>query len=198
MRLFHPLPFLLVLACGEQTTYTPGPSDEPVAGEQPTDTGDAADPDDPDDPEDTGDNDQEGLQINGGEWLTTEEYMATDDCNMGEWVVDGPGGELIVEVTSDETFELTHSRGTEHCTLSGHTFSCDVWYSEDTTPQDEYGLDALITLELISHGWFDSNDSLVMETDVEADCDGGSCWLVSLTTSSFPCDMLVHLEASPK
>ena len=189
-RLFHPLPFLIVLAaCGGETTYT---SDPP--GQPPTDTGSTSTPDTPGD---TGEID-DGLQITAGDWLTTAEYMETDDCNMGEWVVDGPGGELIVDVTSDDTFELTHSRGTEHCTLSGHTFSCDVWYSEDTTPQDEYGLDALITLELVSHGWFDSNDSLVMETDVEADCDGGSCWLVSLTTSSFPCDMLVHLEASPK
>ncbi len=48
---------------------------------------------------------------------------------------------------------------------------------------------------MTAYGTFRTSMNMEWHTAIEADCDGGSCWLVSLTTSSFPCDMEVYVEA---
>ena len=79
--------------------------------------------------------------------------------------------------------------------LVDDVFSCNSRETEDTTPSDEFGLDAVIILELTPHGTFTSETELEMITDVVTNCQGPDCWLVQLATSAMPCEMTVVTTA---
>jgi hypothetical protein len=133
-----------------------------------------------------------------GEWTTLDEYLPLDACNMADWVSDGPGGTLILRTTEEAGLEISHGHGTEECSFDESGFECLTRESEDTTAQDDYGLDALILLELSAGGVFDGRDLLEMQTEIVATCTGDDCWMVELATAEFPCEMQVVLEAEAR
>ena len=130
-----------------------------------------------------------------GDWVKLDEYLPLDECNMGDWVSDGPGGLLVLSRVGTDGLDIAHDHGTETCTFDESGFECRARQTEDTTAEEDYGLDALILLELAASGVFDGRDSLQMQTHIVANCAGDDCWMVELATAEFPCEMEVHLEA---
>ncbi len=183
----------LLVACAPETT-APEPVDRPDwqdTGRQPQDTGTQG--------EDTDTQQEDKSFLESGTWVTTDEYLPMDGCEMADWVTEGPGGEIEVVQTGDTRFTITHSRGTETCTIAGDkSFSCEPYERLDTTPQDEYSLDAVLVMTLTSSGSLPSADKLLWDTAINVDCNGNACWAVSLATSSFPCSMKVHVDAKPR
>ena len=130
-----------------------------------------------------------------GSWNKVNEYLPLDDCDMAEWVSDGPGGTIQLNVLGDDMLEIQHGHGNEDCTFTEAGFNCNQRWKHDTTPQEDYGLDATIILNLKATGSFYGDAAMEMETEIDVDCEGPACWLVSLSTASFPCEMTVILEA---
>ena len=169
-----------------------GPEANPPRGEKPG-------PDEPNvEPNDTGEAEPEEptpFSPTEGEWTKLEEYLPLDDCNMADWVSDGPGGTITVAITGEKGMSIQHGHGAETCVFDEEGFECSGRATEDTTAQDEYGLDALVLLDLQAQGLFESEDFLEMQTDIVARCEGEDCWLVELATAAFPCEMQVVLRA---
>lgn len=133
-----------------------------------------------------------------GTWVTVVEYLPNDDCQMADWVSDGPGGQIELVQDGPERFTITHDRGVEYCTFNADkSFQCEPYQRDDSTPQD-YSLDAVLDMTLTSSGALPSPDRLMWDTAIQVECVGGGCWAVELATSSFPCDMTVHVEAQPQ
>ena len=181
-----------ILGCAQE--YMPEEeTDEPVADVDTFETGGSSETDPIDEPTETTWTGTEAFEPTEGSWITLREDMLFDDCDMADWVTDGPGDILTIELDAD--LFITHSRGTEACSLSGTTYGCDMRVDEDTTAIDDYGLNALITLELTTSGYFDDTEAMIMQTDIVADCEGDDCWLVELSTAAMPCDMAIEIEA---
>ena len=115
--------------------------------------------------------------------------MTQDACNMEDWVLDGIGDQIILDVVADGELELTDSRGTADCIYDEDGFDCDPRAIEDRTPETDFGLSAIIELQTHTWGTFDGAEYLIMETAIVADCAGSDCWLVEMATADFPCEM---------
>ena len=50
--------------------------------------------DDDDEVQDSDVEDQEEAFVVSGTWVTVDEYLPNDGCQMADWVSDGPGGEI--------------------------------------------------------------------------------------------------------
>jgi hypothetical protein len=114
---------------------------------------------------------------------------------MQDWVIDGPGDQLILDVVGDGDLEIFDSRGVLSCSYDELGFDCDTRTLEDHTASTDYGLSAIIVLQTNASGVFDGSERLAMETDIVADCSGSDCWLVEVATASFPCEMQVWTSA---
>jgi hypothetical protein len=130
-----------------------------------------------------------------GPWEIVGESMRWDDCNMEEWVINGVSNPMQLVVLADGQFSLTHGKGTDLCDLEEQTYSCEVRNVLDTTPEEDYGLDAVLTLEMTASGGFEGPEQLTLNTDVLVTCEGDACWLVELTTAFMPCTMGVETQA---
>jgi len=130
-----------------------------------------------------------------GAWVTLSETMPIDGCSMEDWVVNDPGQSIDVAVTSESNFEIVDDRVNLQCDYDETGFDCLPSTFTDTTPSEDFGLDATIVLNLETFGEFDGPDVLTMHTDITATCSGSECWLVALATSSFPCQMNLITEA---
>ena len=154
--------------------------------------------DDDDEVQDSGVEDQEEPFVVSGTWVTVDEYLPNDGCQMADWVSDGPGGEIELVQDGPDKFTITHDRGDEYCTFNADkSFQCEPYQRDDSTPQD-YSLDAVLDMTLTSSGLLPSPEQLIWDTAIQVECVGDGCWAVELATSSFPCDMTVHVEAQPR
>jgi len=168
-------------------TDTDDSDDEPPADSQPGDGGIDNEPDD-EPPSDE-------FQPNDGAWVTLSEAMPLDGCSMEDWVVNDPGQPIDVSVVSDSDFEIIDARVNLQCVYDETGFDCLPSTFTDTTPSEEFGLNATLVLQLETFGEFDGPDLLTMHTEITANCSGSDCWLVALATSSFPCEMSLITEA---
>jgi hypothetical protein len=130
-----------------------------------------------------------------GDWLTVVEEMLVDDCKMADWVSDGPGDSFLVNTPEEGRVDIEHGLGLERCTLTDTNFECDMWSLQDETARDEYGLNATITIDVMTSGVFPSEEEIEMNAQLRATCSGPDCWLVELTTASMPCMMELLIEA---
>lgn len=192
----------------------------PPAGTAPDSTDDAAFIDDADDdlPSDEDDSDEEPpadshgddagndggpdnelpsdeFQPTDGAWVTLSEAMPLDGCSMEDWVVNDPGQSIDVTVASESDFEIIDARVNLQCEYDETGFDCLPSTFTDTTPSEDFGLNATLVLSLETYGDFDGPDLLTMHTEITANCSGMDCWLVSLATASFPCEMSLITEA---
>lgn len=154
-----------------------------------------SDPSDPSDPADPVDPDPSVFAPISGDWLTTSEEMLQDNCKMTDYVSDGPGDTFSVSTPTDGIVEIHHGLGFEDCVLTGQDFECAVWSLEDTTPQDDFGLNATITIDVMTTGIFPSEEDIEMDSMLRATCSGSDCWLVELSTASMPCTMELFMVA---
>ena len=161
--------------------------DEPPADSQPDDGGIDDEPDD--EPQ------SDEFQPIDGAWVTLSEAMPMDGCSMEDWVVNDPGQPIDVAVVSDSNFEIIDARVNLQCEYDETGFDCLPSTFTDTTPNEEYGLDATLVLNLETYGEFDGPDLLTMHTEITANCSGSDCWLVAIATASFPCEMSLITEA---
>jgi len=165
--------------------------DEHPADDQDDDDGIDDDPDD--DPDD--EPDIEEFQPVDGAWVTLSEAMPMDGCSMEDWVVNDPGQPIDISVVSVSDFEIIDARVNLQCVYDETGFDCLPSTFVDTTPSDDFGLNATLVLNLETYGEFDGPDLLTMHTEINATCSGTDCWLVALATASFPCEMSLITEA---
>lgn len=163
------------------------PDDSPPADSQSDD--DSVDDEPDDEPE------LEEFQPIDGAWFTLSESMPIDGCSMEDWVVNDPGQPIDISVNSDSNFDIIDSRVNLQCEYDETGFDCLPSTFFDTTPNEEFGLNATLVLNLETYGEFDGPDLLTMHTEITADCSGSDCWLVAITTSAFPCEMSLVTEA---
>jgi hypothetical protein len=205
-KLFAPtsLIFTLLAGCAAETGTLgeDSPTGDLTDGEDESNEEEPDEDDIEDDTEDEDeDEDEEPIEIPSGDdpiegsWTTVEELMTLDQCNMQDWVIDGPGDQLILDVVGDGELEIFDSRGMLSCSYDELGFDCDTRTLEDRTASTDYGLSAIIVLQTAASGVFDGTEHLAMETDIVADCSGSDCWLVELATASFPCEMQVWTSA---
>jgi hypothetical protein len=163
--------------------------DEPPADIQDDDDDDVIDDEPDDEPDD------EEFQPVDGAWVTLSEAMPMDGCSMEDWVVNDPGQPIDVSVVSDSDFEILDARVNLQCVYDETGFDCLPSTFVDTTPSEDFGLNATLVLNLETYGEFDGPDLLTMHTEITASCSGTDCWLVALATASFPCEMSLITEA---
>lgn len=135
-----------------------------------------------------------------GAWVVTDRILTLDECGMTDWLSEQELG--TVEITGDwiDGFELVHSRGIESCTENEDAtdaFRCDRRQEDDTRVQDDYGIDALLLLDIWATGSMVIDDTLTMTTEIITDCEGSGCWLAALETGGFPCHSTVVVTAEP-
>jgi len=135
-----------------------------------------------------------------GVWVVLERELTLDECGMSDWLDQQELG--TVEMVGDwvDGFELTHSRGVEWCTegeATADAYRCDVRQDQDTRVQDDYGIDALLVLDVWVTGTLDEHGDLSMTTEILTDCEGSGCWLAALETGGFPCHSTVVVQAEP-
>jgi hypothetical protein len=186
------LSFSLTLGCAtheandleDPQTNTSSEGTEPVQQ-------DTADPEAPEAPEDP----DPVFQPIEGAWEIIGEQMRWDDCNMQEWVIGDTTNPMQLVMLADGRFSLSHGEGTDICDLAEQAYTCVVRTTLDTTPEEDYGLDAVLNLEMTPSGTFEGSDRLILNTDVLVSCEGDACWLVELSTSAMPCTMGVETVA---
>ena len=135
-----------------------------------------------------------------GSWVVVERTLTLDECGMAEWLSEQELG--TVEVTGDwiDGFDVVHSRGLERCTEKEDAlddFRCDRRQDEDTRVQDDYGIDALLLLDIWTTGSMVMDETFTMTTEILTDCEGSGCWLAALETGWFPCHSTVVVTAEP-
>ena len=135
-----------------------------------------------------------------GSWVVVERTLTLDECGMAEWLSEQELG--TVEVTGDwiDGFDVVHSRGLERCTEKEDAledFRCDRRQDEDTRVQDDYGIDALLLLDIWTTGSMVMDETFTMTTEILTDCEGSGCWLAALETGGFPCHSTVVVTAEP-
>lgn len=187
-----------VIASDEDSTFVEdteddAPSDQTDSDDEPPSDAQSDDDGIDDEPDDALPSDE--FQPIDGAWVTLSETMPIDGCSMEDWVVNDPGQPIDVAVTSDSYFEIVDERVNLQCDYDETGFDCLPSTFTDTTPTEDFGLDATIVLNLETFGEFDGPDLLTMHTDITATCSGSQCWLVALATSSFPCEMNLITEA---
>jgi len=133
-----------------------------------------------------------------GSWFLVNVEMTLDDCNMGDRVIIDVNPAASLVVADDRSFTFNNHFGIDQCQLDveGAPFICDTRQMRDETPRTDYGLDATILLDVRPSGEFYDEADLHVDADLTATCTGSQCGLVSLFTSSFPCEMTLTLDAS--
>ncbi len=184
-------------ATGESTFNNDAEDDAPTDQDDSDDEppADVQDDDDGFDDEPGDEPEIEEFQPIDGAWVTLSEAMPLDGCSMEDWVVNDPGQPIDVSVNSESNFEIVDSRVNLQCEYDETGFDCMPSTFTDTTPHDDFGLNATLVLNLETYGDFDGPDMLTMHTEIVADCSGIDCWLVAITTSAFPCEMSLITEA---
>jgi hypothetical protein len=133
-------------------------------------------------------------------WQVTERFLTLDECGMESWLEDQELGQ--VDITGDLIvgFEMLHNRGLEACTMREDdvdAYRCDRRQDEDTSVQEDFGIDALLLLDIWATGTLVPGDALEMTTEIITDCQGSGCWLAALETGGFPCHSTVVVTAVP-
>ena len=77
-----------------------------------------------------------------------------------------------------------------HCDLDEDLhYECSTSQTTNDTPSD-YGLNAQILVNLTASGFFDSEDEMFMNSDIDLDCSGPDCgWVSFFLGAEFPCSM---------
>ena len=135
-----------------------------------------------------------------GVWAVLDRQLTRDECGMADWLEQQELGTVTMVGDWVDGFELTHSRGIEWCTegdASDDAYRCDLRQDEDTRVQEDYGIDALLILDIWVTGTLDSDGALAMTTEILTDCEGSGCWLAALDTGGFPCHSTVVVNAEP-
>lgn len=179
----------------DHSTHDDGATDESDPWGEEDEDEDQEPEDDTEDPPEEPQEIPEGDAEIEGAWITVDEFMTEDHCNMEDYVLRGTGQMWILDVVDEGEFELTDGRGVNHCTYDETSFDCDSREMEDHTPSTDYGLSATIVLRTTGYGSFEDTDTLFMQTDIQADCEGSDCWMVELATASFPCEMRLWVAA---
>ncbi len=174
----------LTMGCGQANTYGPGSgSDEANPGAD--DTGDATEQANP------------VFAPSQGTWTVLESVLEQDGCGLEDAVDRGePGNTAQITVLEPSSFELLFDNGGEstNCAVTSETqlsFACDAVEEIDNTARD-MGLNADIPFTLMTDGTFVDETFLELTSEVEIDCDGDDCGVVSLLLgTSFPCTMIM-------
>jgi len=145
----------------------------------------------------------------GGDWVIVTAQLTLDECGLEGFMDRGqPGSVFQLANTASSTFDLTFggdknqtSGGGEvlPCSLIGSSraYECGSSLSErDLT--DEFGLDAVLPVEMSAWGEFTSETIGSLTTQVDLSCVGSNCTLVGLLLgTSFPCTMVNSTEVEP-
>ena len=153
--------------------------------------------------DDNGDgaDDATGFEPIEGIWTVTQADLSSDECGLSEYVDRGePGSTMDLQVADASAFEITFnaesdtSGGGEQtlCDMgSDQSYLCDPTQDESTLAQD-YGLSALILVDMTVDGLFVAEDEMDMSTQVDLSCDGDDCgWVEIFLGASFPCTMVM-------
>jgi hypothetical protein len=174
----------LTIGCGQANTYGPG-SESEHANPGTDDTGAPA---------------EEELVVfapSQGTWTVLTSVLEQDGCGLEDAVNRGePGNTAQITVLAPSAFELLFDNGGEStdCAVTSEsalTFACDAVEEIDNTARD-MGLNADIPFTLMTDGTFVDDSLLELTSEVEIDCDGDDCTVVSiLLGTSFPCTMIM-------
>ena len=99
--------------------------------------------------------------------------------------------------TGDSTFDMTFTSGhVGACNVGadGLSFDCASFQTEDDTPKD-FGLDALILLDITNYGEIRGPDSMYMTSDVVMTCDG-DCALVEAIIGGKECFLQLGFDTT--
>lgn len=145
----------------------------------------------------------------GGDWVIVTAQLTLDECGLEGFMDRGqPGSIFQLENTASAAFDLTFGGDAEQtsgggevlpCTLAGNTLSYECGSSlSERDLNDEFGLDAVLPVELSAWGEFSSETVGSLTTQVDLTCVGSNCTLVGLLLgTSFPCTMVNSTEVEP-
>ena len=133
-----------------------------------------------------------------GTWVVEVADMSHDDCGLSNEMDRGePGATMLLNSLDGSEFQLKfeNSDSPVSCNLVDETgFDCEITNEEDTTAQD-YGLDALLLVEVFTSGNFGSDTWMDMSSEVQINCTGPDCATVEIFLgTSFPCAMQLDSE----
>jgi len=188
---------LVMVACGEPVPDESGHSQ--VAESEAVD--ETEESDEVEEVEDTGVAEEEEVgpfTLSTGSWVITESEVLSDECGIKEHVDRGaPGSVLVVHEAGEGEFFLEDSEGdSDRCVLNGRNFVCDASQAVDDTARN-MGFNADIHYETAQSGAFSSDTTLSLRADVDLDCVGSDCGLLSLLLGNFPCNLALGMELSP-
>ena len=134
-----------------------------------------------------------------GIWTVLESDLVEDGCDLEDFAARGePGSQLDLEPVASTSFLVTffgvgdESGGGEelNCDLDEDLrYECTTSQTTNDTPAD-YGLNAEILVNLTASGFFDSEDEMFMNSDIDLDCSGPDCgWVSFFLGTEFPCSM---------
>jgi len=177
------------------------------------DDDDVVDDDDDDDLHSDDDDDDDDTPVffvpKAGDWVITAAELTLDECELEGFMDRGqPGSIFELANTADLTFDLTFGGDEEQTSGGGEVLPCLL---DDTTLSyecgsslserdlnDEFGLDAIIPVEMSAWGSFTSETVGLLTTRVDLTCQGNNCGLVQLLLgTSFPCSMINETEVEP-
>ena len=129
-----------------------------------------------------------------GDWVITEATRTKDGCGLDQFTERGEAGSVLsLDGTGEASFDLVFNGGSEtvNCTVDeDQRYLCSAETSEDYTPA-EYGLNAVILVDLVTHGEFFSNSEMSLISVVDLNCTGPQCGLVGFFLgTTFPCRMV--------
>ena len=141
-----------------------------------------------------------GSDVLDSQWSVMDRFLTLNECGMEAWLEDQALGEVEITGHLNQGFELLHNRGLEDCTMREDevdAYRCDRRQDEDTSVQEDFGIDALLLLDIWATGTLVLGDTLEMTTEIITDCQGSGCWLAALETGGFPCHSTVVVTAEP-
>jgi hypothetical protein len=169
--------------------------------------------DDDDLPSDDDDDDDDDTPVffvpKAGDWVITTAEITLDECELEGFMDRGqPGSIFELANTADLSFDLTFGGDEEQtsgggevlpCLLDETTLSYECGSSlSERDLNDEFGLDAIIPVEMSAWGSFSSETVGLLTTRVDLTCQGNNCGLVQLLLgTSFPCSMVNETEVEP-
>ena len=138
-----------------------------------------------------------------GTWTLDALRLTSDPCDLASQI-ELPSAGAPVDLTDLGSaaftidLEFDGAQQTELCDLDpvSGVYACDPRYDEDTTAAD-WGIDAIVGIDIDSGGVFHDSTSTLFETVLDADCYGNGCsTLEFLIGVSFPCQVDVEIDAS--
>jgi len=191
----------------DDTPVTPADDDDDAVtddDDDATDDDDAADDDDDDDTPPIA-----TFEPLAGDWVIVTAQLTLDECGLEGFMDRGqPGSIFQLDNTSEAAFDLTFggdeaqtSGGGEvlPCTLDESTLAYECGNSlSERDLNDEFGLDAVIPVDMSAWGDFTTATMGSLTTQVDLTCVGDNCGLVGLLLgTSFPCTMINSTEVEP-